>query len=833
MKAAEPALKGFFANNGYFDAEVQSESKFDDDRQLVNVFFHVTLKKRAKLGRIDVNGPPPDEAARLRHALQSFRAYLKGASLKPGKPLDPERIQAAANFLRNYLGKENRLASQLDLKQPAYNPETNRVDLSFQVTLGPLVSIRVEGARVWKRNMQKLIPIYEEKAFDRDLVEEGQRNLASFFQKKGFFDVQVKYQIQEDPSQVSVVYQINKGERHRVTSVEIAGNNHFDDDDLMQQVMVQQGGFLSRGKFGQDLVNRSVNNLSAFYRNGGFSDVQVQPDVIDREPELDVTFKIVEGEQTLVDSLQVDGNKTQPLTVLAPDGLKLKQGQPYSRSLLSQDRNQILASYLNLGYMTVDFKSTVKPIDGDSHRVSVTYLIEEGAKTRIDQVELLGRTITRQSYLRRNINIEPGVPLSQGKLLESESNLFNLGVFDWASVSPRRPITGQEDEDVWVKVHEAKRNSLSYGAGFEYTPRIGSLSSGIVALPGIPTVGLPPSFQTNQKNIFSPLGSIEYSRLNLRGRGETASVAALMSRLDQRASFTYSHPQFHGLNWSALWSFSMERTTQNPLFTARLGQGSLQFERTLDAAKTRRLQFRYTFQRTSLTNLLIQNFLLPEDQSVRSSMFSTSFIRDTRDKPLDAHKGFFQTVDFGISPKLFGSSQNLARLFGQTSHYWQVKPWMVWANNVRLGLVMPFAGSHVPLSQRFFSGGADSLRGFPLNGAGPQGVATLCTQENDPSTCTAQIRVPVGGHQLFIFNSEARFPIPLKKGLGGVIFYDGGNVYSRINFRRLFNDYSNTVGLGIRYETPVGPLRIDIGRNLNPVTGLKSTQIFVTLGQSF
>jgi outer membrane translocation and assembly module TamA len=82
-------------------------------------------------------------------------------------------------------------------------------------------------------------------------------------------------------------------------------------------------------------------------------------------------------------------------------------------------------------------------------------------------------------------------------------------------------------------------------------------------------------------------------------------------------------------------------------------------------------------------------------------------------------------------------------------------------------------------------------------------------------------------------NSEARFPIPLKKGLGGVIFYDGGNVYDRINVRRLFNDYSNTLGFGIRYQTPVGPVRVDIGRNLNPITGLKSTQIFVTLGQSF
>jgi outer membrane protein assembly factor BamA len=277
----------------------------------------------------------------------------------------------------------------------------------------------------------------------------------------------------------------------------------------------------------------------------------------------------------------------------------------------------------------------------------------------------------------------------------------------------------------------------------------------------------------------------------------------------------------------------VERTTQNPLFTARLGQASFQIERLLDAEKTKRLQFRYSFQRTSLTKLLIKNFVAPEDQFVRSSTLSTSFVRDTRDKPLDAHRGVFQTIDFGLSPKALGSSNNLIRIFGQSSYYWEVKPWLVWANNVRLGLITPILGSHVPLSERFFSGGADSLRGFPLNGAGPQAIATLCTQEDDPTTCTAQIRVPTGGHQLFIFNSEGRFPIPLKKGLGGVVFYDGGNVYERIGFSRFFSNYSNTVGIGFRYQTPIGPVRLDIGRNLNPVTGLKSTQIFVTLGQAF
>jgi outer membrane protein assembly factor BamA len=163
----------------------------------------------------------------------------------------------------------------------------------------------------------------------------------------------------------------------------------------------------------------------------------------------------------------------------------------------------------------------------------------------------------------------------------------------------------------------------------------------------------------------------------------------------------------------------------------------------------------------------------------------------------------------------------------------------VLANDVRLGLVDSFAGSHVPISEKFFSGGADSLRGFPLNGAGPQVLATLCTQVNAPATCTARITAPAGGLELFIFNSEGRFPIPItfpspiNRNLGGAVFYDGGNVYRTIGFRGFISNYSNTIGFGLRYQTPIGPVRLDIGHNLNPVPGLNSTNLFVTLGQSF
>jgi outer membrane protein insertion porin family len=211
----------------------------------------------------------------------------------------------------------------------------------------------------------------------------------------------------------------------------------------------------------------------------------------------------------------------------------------------------------------------------------------------------------------------------------------------------------------------------------------------------------------------------------------------------------------------------------------------------------------------------------------------TRYVRDTRDTPLDPHHGQYQTLNLSVTPEAFGSSSNFVRFFGQTTFYKPVKPWLTWANNFRLGLAAPFGqGGYVPLSERFFSGGLDSLRGFAINGAGPQRSVPVCSNPSDASTCSL-ISVPSGGLMLAIFNSEGRFPIPLKKDLGGVVFYDGGNVYANINAHQFLSNYSNSIGVGIRYKTRVGPIRLDLGRNLDPQPGLKATQYFVTLGQAF
>ena len=257
--------------------------------------------------------------------------------------------------------------------------------------------------------------------------------------------------------------------------------------------------------------------------------------------------------------------------------------------------------------------------------------------------------------MKKTTNIRPEAPLSRGALLTSESKLHDLGVFDWASVEPRRPITDQDNEDVLVKVHEAGNKEMTYGFGLEVARRGGNLPSGTIPLPGLPPVtGGAPNFTAAEKTFVSPRGSIGFTRYNVRGLAETASVSALLARLDQRALATYAQPHFRGSSWSSLYSASIERTTENPTFEARLAEGSWQLEKPLNKDKTRRIQLRYRFRRTILSNLLIPGLVLPEDQRLRLSTLSATWIRDTRDKPLDASRGFYQTLDLGITPKALG-----------------------------------------------------------------------------------------------------------------------------------------------------------------------------------
>jgi outer membrane protein insertion porin family len=462
------------------------------------------------------------------------------------------------------------------------------------------------------------------------------------------------------------------------------------------------------------------------------------------------------------------------------------------------------------------------------------YHIYEGPQVYTHNVLVLGRQRTQPRLINEDVaSIVPGHPMTETELLTSESRLYNhTGVFDWAEVDPRRQITTQTGEDVLVKVHEAKRHTMTYGFGFEVINRGGSIPSGTVALPNLPPVGLPSNFTVSQTTYYGPRGTFQYTLNNVRGKGESLSATAFAGRLDQRGAGYYIVPNFRWSRWGATTSILAERDGENPIYSAQIETGSTQLQRFLDQKKHDVFFIRYSFSQTDLTRVEIPELVLPQDQHVRLSTIAGNVTRDSRDNPLDAHKGGLQSVELDFNETRLGSSVDFAKLTAQAAYYWPTVHNIVWANSIRIGLAQPFSNSRVPLSESFFTGGGNTLRGFPLDGAGPQRSVQVCSSGS--STNCSYIQVPSGGNEQLILNSEARIPLTMiKEGLGLAVFYDGGNVFPKVGFHDFTSLYTNNVGLGLRYATPVGPIRIDLGHNLNPVAGVKSTQYFVSIGQAF
>jgi outer membrane protein insertion porin family len=828
------ALLRFFQQEGYFEAEVRPQVNLDTGHNLANVRFLVSLNRRAKFGTVAIANTTPEQAAKMTKSLQGFKARVRGAAIRPGKNYRRATLTNAQQYLQKGLEKQSKLAAQVKLSGAAYTAETNRADIDFDVKAGPTIHVQVKGAHLWSWKRKSLLPIYQGIGVDPELVQEGREALVSYFQGKGFFDVDVDSQFHRETSADTIVYVITKGKKHKVTDVSVAGNSQVKNPDLMALVTVKKSHLFSPGNYSEKLVRSSAKNLTALYQSEGFSNAKVTPSVSHKDGNLSVAFHVVEGPRDIVSSLKMEGADTFPEDKLAPSGLKLAEGKPYSQKLVEADRASIVAHYLQAGYLTSSFRQTAKVVSkSDPHHINVVYHIYEGPQVRTGDVLTLGRVRTQQRLIDRDVaSIVPNQPLAEGQLLTAESNLYNhTGVFDWAEVDPRRQITTQTTEDVLVKVHEAKRNQMTYGFGFEVVNRGGSVPSGTVAIPNLPPVGLPSNFTTSQATYYGPRGSIQYTRNNYRGKGESLSFTGFAGRLDQRAAAYFIDPNFRWSKWGSTTSLLVERDEENPVYSSQIESASYQVQRFLDKKKADVFFLRYSFSQTDLTRILIPELVPTQDQHVRLSTIAANITHDTRDNPLDAHKGTLQTVEVDFNASKLGSSVNFARLTAQEAYYRSISHHIVWANSIRIGLAQPFANSFVPLSQAFFTGGGNTLRGFPLDGAGPQRPVQVCSTGS--STDCSYIQVPSGGNELLILNTEARIPLPIKQGLGLVVFYDGGNVFPTVGFHDFTSLYTNNVGLGLRYATPVGPVRIDLGHNVNPVPGVKSTQYFVSIGQAF
>ena len=846
-------IRQLIQENGYYRARVTAESTLNPATQQVDLIFHITPGVVAYVGEVAVKGDANVSASQVQ----------KIGRIRPGDRVTATRMSDALQRLRKKYQKQKRVLAQVSIAEQKYHPESNAVDYTFQIDPGPVVSISTQGFRIGHGVMKKEIPVYEENALDDDLLNEGKRNLLDYLQTRGHFDAKVEIQRQSDAETLRVIYQIDPGPRHKLTLIEIAGNKYFDLATLRSHMQIQAATrLLAHGRYSGALLRNDVSVLEALYRSNGFRQVKIETKVDDNyqgEPDrLAVHLQISEGPQTLVGAFEIVGNHAISTQELRPF-LSTSEGQPYSEQNLSGDREYILNAYFNRGYPNATLEITTKPAPAD--REDVIYAIQEGEQFFVNQVMVSGLEHTRPFIVQREIQVQSGQPLSQQSLLDTQTKLYDLGIFNQVDTAVQNPEGTDPKKSVLVQVQEAKRYTFSYGLGLEFQT-------------GQPAGTTAPQGSTG----VSPRVSFDVTRLNFGGRDQTVTFQSHVGRLQQRGLISYEIPKlFSNDKLKLIFTIYYDNSLDVSTFTSQRLEGKIDLRQQIGKQqlnKSTTMTYRVDYRRVKATNFasdfsvgLVPLLSLP----ARVGGPGFTFIRDKRDNPLESTKGNYFTLDgFGAS-SYFGSEADFGRLLGQDSTYYafggkgHANHQYVFARSTSIGLEQPFRNTRIvppgscptnqagestcngisliPLPELFFSGGGNSHRGFGLNQAGPR----------DPAS-----GFPVGGTALFVNNLELRFPpvtLPyLGEGFAFAVFHDMGNVFLTAHdmlkgllrwhqsdpalclsangtpdpqcFTRFNNsgfDYtSHAVGVGLRYRTPIGPLRFDFGYNLNPTLYLQA-----------
>jgi outer membrane protein insertion porin family len=825
LKQAVASMQRVLEDNGFYGATITPQLTPHPDTQQVDVLFRIEASRQARVGEIKVTGDPGFSTDQIREI----------AKLRAGEPVTAQLVTQALQRLRKTYQKAGRLEAQASVASRAYRPEGNTVDYTLKIVRGPLVGVHVEGAHLTQAVIKRSVPIYEEGAVDDDLLNEGRRNLRDYLQTQGYFDSQVTVVRKDQPTadRTDIIFDVDRRGRHKLIAVVLEGNKYFPSDIIRDRMQIQAAGWLlEHGLFSQAMLNRDLDSIRDLYRANGFLQVnayaEVQDDYLGKQGQMRVVLHIEEGLQTLVKELNIVGATTFA-SIALQNMLANVPGQPFSDSNMVADQDAIVNFYFNRGFPAVTMTYAAQPVPGEATRMAVTYTIHEGERVYVNKVLVSGLHFTRPFVVNRQIVPRPGDPLSQADLLKTQTRLYDLGIFNAVDVAVQNPEGDETYKDVLLDLTEARRYTFDYGLGFEV--QTGSAQS-----------ATSPQGRTGA----SPRVSFDANRLNFRGRNETIFFKSHFGRLEQRALLGYEIP-----NWldRQNFKFTINALYDNTLdvftFTSQRLEGSIQVQQSLSKATT--LLYRLTYRDVKVSNVVISPALIPLlAQPVHIGIPSFTYIRDTRDNPVDSRKGNYLVFDTGVTAHVLGSQANFARVLLQHSEYHAFgrKGRFVLAHSTQLGIEQPWGGPSaiVPLAERYFSGGGNSLRGFSINAAGPRDLGT---------------GYQLGGQALFVNNLELRLPpVPLPfvgKDLSPVIFHDMGNVFASTSelfpslvrwsqpnlaeckslvkqqptssgpipiCNSIFNNSPQAVGGGIRYRTPIGPVRFDVSYNLNPPTYL-------------
>ena len=834
LSRAKENIQQALAENAYYQPKIQVKVLRNELTQEADILFTVDAGSPAHVSKIIFEGQPSYPAARLSLI----------AKWKEGEHLTSADLEKGLFKIHSFYMKRGYLQANTTIRKRVFEPKNHAEELYVQSDAGPIIQVRVRGADVSTSKLRNILPVYQDGVVDEPALKKGAEDLEDYFQQKGYFHVTVSVAPITHPkaTEIQITYTVNRGTRGEFEGFKFVGNLHLTEADLLPAMSIHPAAFLfESAAFSNKQLAGDIDSLKTIYQSRGFMDAKVTPrfnfSYHDQPDQLFVTLHIQEGAQTRVGKLALEGVTADQRSLLLPR-LANTPGRPYSPQNEQKDRNAILQYFANHGYLHAQVDATSSPV-AKSHIVNVEYRAELGRQEFIRRIVLLGNKHTRNGTVRRELSFRPGEPANESGLLESQRRLYDLGLFNQVQIAPENPGSAETQKSILVNMEETPRWTLGYGGGIE-VQRLGSNE---------------PQGQLKA----SPRVSLDLSRLNVGGRDQTASFQGRLSSLDKGAAFSYFIPKFPSRrDISVRFNASADYSRNVLTFTAKREEVSLLLEKRWNP--TTFLSVRYSFrnvQALDLSNRISANQIPLISRPARIGMFALSYFNDHRDDPINPTRGAYTLADAGVSWSDFGSEANFLRFSAQNSTYYRIGPHLIFARNTRFAVESPYGSlrrvvitgpngqpqvvlTHdIPLPERFFMGGSDSLRGFSINQAGPR----------DPET-----GFPIGGNALFLNSFELRIPFANNR-LGAVLFHDAGNVYSTIRKMRLLKvsqsspsdfDYTvHAVGVGLLYKTPVGPLRFDVAYSLNPpyyqvavpggveVRQLSHVQFFLSIGQSF
>jgi outer membrane protein assembly complex protein YaeT len=690
-----------------------------------------------------------------------------------------------------------------------YMPATRMLDLNLTIQPGQFTLVETKGYNISRKRLRELVPIFEEGAVDQDLVAEGRVQILRYMQQEGYFEATVDSEVIEAPldNAIQINYNISPGVSHRIKSLSILGNRQIDIEEILRRIKIRKGALFSRGVFSPELLEQDARTIEAMYRNAGYEGTSVRRSYEERDHAIDVVIQIEEGRRLPVDFITFLGNYAIGEQELRRSIL-LKEGDAYTPVAIDQARAALMGVYYAKGYSDVRVEPSVDRLQANNG-VRITFQVSEGEPYQIGSIVVAGNTLTREKIIHRNTELYPNTPYNPQAVLEAQRRLYSTGLFNRVEIVPLdQNLPGIRN--LLVQVEDAKPISVTYGVGYQEFERARA--------------------------------TVDLSHNNLFGLDRSLSFRVRGSQRERLFQTTYREPRLFNRNLDGFGSAFIEYT-ERPFYNANRIDFSLQVLKRFSPQQNVLLTSSYQTVNLRDIRVNLQAQSLPPEQGpcwsttvdtsattdtkvttqgvCQIARIGTSFIQDRRNDPLNPSSGSFSTTTFQLASRAFGSELNFTSLFNQSSFY-SPAPYGVLATSVRLGWNHPFGITgknpfpQLPPTERYFAGGSTTLRGFSFDKAEPS-----------------------GGNVLTIGNVEYRVPLRIFPitGIGGALFYDTGNVFKEIRDIHV-GAFTHAAGFGLRYQTPVGPVRVDFGFNLKPRRKTDGTledrfHVFFTLGNPF